>query len=177
MKLRKKTNEPITVELMQSWSVEDDKTGCWNWLKAKANYGYGHLTYLGIGYNAHRLIFILSNPNEDVSEKDICHKCDNPACIKPDHLFAAQHHENMKDMKRKGRSGVAERTKIIKPEPDGNWVKGAAHRDAKLNPEKVKRIRQLLSDGYGYRKLGEMFEVDRTTIRGVAQGRYWKHVQ
>jgi hypothetical protein len=169
--------KPITVESMKAFSAVDVATGCWNWTRPLSTQGYGRVMVDGVTLHASRLMFMVAKPEEWNEDFDVCHRCDNPACINPDHLFCAPHSENMRDMKLKGRSGVAERTRIIKPSPPGKWVKGTAHRDAKLNPEKVKRIRQLLSEGYGYRKLGEMFEVDRTTIRGVAQGRYWKNVQ
>jgi hypothetical protein len=78
---------------------------CWNWTaKAKANGGYGRLSVPGgRQMRAHRIAWELKNgpiPENMV----LCHRCDNPACCNPDHLFIGTHKDNSRDMQRKGRA-------------------------------------------------------------------------
>lgn len=78
---------------------------CWPWLGSKDAHGYGQLNALrerGKMIKAHRMQW------EDTlgpipTGKEVCHRCDNPSCINPGHLFLAAHAENMSDMKEKGR--------------------------------------------------------------------------
>lgn len=84
----------------------DEVTGCWNWQKARNKSGYGVVNVNdGIRKNvlAHRLSFELAKgPIPDGAF--ICHACDNPSCINPDHLFAGSAADNNEDKRRKGRS-------------------------------------------------------------------------
>jgi hypothetical protein len=83
--------------------VEKGQKGeCWNWIAAKTSKGYGCFKLKGKVLLAHRLSYLISvgqiNP-----KMDICHHCDNPSCVNPNHLFQGSRSENMKDSVRKGR--------------------------------------------------------------------------
>lgn len=80
----------------------DNKTGCWNWDAAKTKTGYGHFRFNGSCHQAHRVSYLLFKGDFD-KEKSICHKCDNPACVNPDHLWVGTHEENMLDSISKNR--------------------------------------------------------------------------
>lgn len=111
---------------MLSWSKESfleqvRKTdGCWYWQVAGPNgemhdatstdkkYGcflqYGPCAFQGYTYPAHRIAWLLwKGPIRP--KYFICHTCDNPVCVNPDHLFMGTHQDNMRDMVRKGRHG------------------------------------------------------------------------
>lgn len=85
-------------------------SGCLEWTGAKKRYGYGTISDLsGSGRKnlpTHRLAWELTyGPIPD--GLFICHRCDNPPCCNPDHLFLGTHTENMADMRSKGRHGFA----------------------------------------------------------------------
>lgn len=74
---------------------------CWNWFGARSG-NYGSIWWNGNRIAAHRLSWILAG-GEIPEEKELCHKCDNPLCVNPEHLFIGSHSENMKDAWNKGR--------------------------------------------------------------------------
>lgn len=82
--------------------IIDDESGCWNWVKASFKGGYGRISISGKICAAHRVSYTLSHG--EIGE-DLCvlHKCDNPRCINPDHLFVGTQMENMLDKCKKGR--------------------------------------------------------------------------
>lgn len=94
-----------------------------------------------------------------------CHKCDTPACVNPNHLFAGTRSDNAQDMVRKGRAAKGKHTK--------NRKRGCDHPDAKLNDAKVRLIR---SSSESQKALGLKFGVSNVAIRCVRIGKTWKHV-
>lgn len=92
-----------SLENLKSNSTIDDN-GCWNWNKSKHPQGYGSTRHEGKSVYSHRLSYSLSHPDEDISNLDVCHSCDNPSCCNPDHLFSGTHEDNMRDRDKKGRS-------------------------------------------------------------------------
>ena len=101
--------------------TEAGDNGCWNWTRSRNSKGYGmaHILDLAPGViGAHRASYILSKG--PVPEgMNVCHTCDNPSCINPDHLWAGTQQDNMRDMVVKGRSGKRarkyfEKTKTVR---------------------------------------------------------------
>lgn len=93
---------------------------------------------------------------------DICHKCDNPSCINPAHLFAGTVRDNMADMDSKGRRG---------------YSYSEDHPSAKLTEEDVFTARKLRRNGYSYYRLAKMYGVNRETMRQAVLGATWKHLK
>jgi len=80
--------------------LSDDK--CWEWLAAKNSRGYGKFSYDGQMRIAPRVSWILLN-GPIPAGMSICHKCDNPGCVNPNHLFLGTQYENVQDCIDKGR--------------------------------------------------------------------------
>ena len=74
---------------------------CWTWTGATNDHGYGQIFFEGKLWYAHRMSFMLHTGNSPSAM--VLHRCDNPPCIRPDHLFEGDNSTNMKDMWSKGR--------------------------------------------------------------------------
>lgn len=108
------TDDALAANVAARLDAKLDKTsdpkGCWLFTgKARSSFGYG-LMYIGRDHRkaghgnspTHRISYVLAN--RDLPEgKWILHRCDNPPCCNPDHLFAGTHDENMADMMKKQR--------------------------------------------------------------------------
>lgn len=139
--------------------------GCWEWQGALNSTGYGTV---GVGskrkgtnrtWLTHRLayeIFVGPIP----PGMNILHRCDNPSCLRPDHLFPGTDADNVADMMAKRRHNTIRGSKI-----------GTSILDEKI----VRKIKRLL----GYRNdgiLARQFKISDSTVSDIRHGRSWKHV-
>lgn len=86
------------------WSKVDKTGECWEWTAGKNTGGYGIFWYKKENCLAHRVSWELSRGMPPESDMVVCHKCDNTACVNPDHLFLASRRENILDMFEKKRN-------------------------------------------------------------------------
>ena len=136
---------------------------CWIWTGAKLKSGYGQLKISKKRTIAHRVSWELVNG--PIPEGLICcHKCDNPSCVNPNHLFIGTNKDNCDDRIKKGRSNTAlgdkcgSRTKIeLRP-------RGETHSRAKLSNKEVALIRKMKKQGHGQKFLSERFKVSTVHI-------------
>ena len=91
---------------------------CWMWLGFCNSDGYGHASLNGGLILAHRASWLFSNG--EPLPKFVCHKCDNPGCVNPEHLFAGDPLSNMRDCIRKGRQPFTGRKRLLAPEQVAN---------------------------------------------------------
>jgi HNH endonuclease len=136
--------------------------GCWYWTGYLNDAGYGviDLNRRGIRkvLRATRVYYeIKKGPIPDGYH--ICHRCDNPACVNPDHLFAGTREENMLDMINKGRS-----------------PKGSKHGNAILKESDIADIRNLISKGFSMDEIAVKFNVSATAIYDIKAKRTWSHI-
>lgn len=118
--------------------------GCWVWLGVKDSSGYGKFCFERKVVLAHRFSWLVHN-GAWPTQPYVCHRCDNPSCVNPSHLFEGDATDNNRDMMRKGR--------------DVHW--GCP----KLKPEQVIEIRRLYKTGrFSYRSLGEHLGLPQTQI-------------
>lgn len=140
-----------------------DKRGtdeCWPWTGAKStcNTKYTPMTYGAFKQRrAHRASWIISNGRQPQPGYVICHRCDNPLCVNPSHLFEGTRADNQRDMQVKLRSGVL----------------GEKNPKAKLTPDQVRLIRKSTqSDAL----LALQFGVWASTIYCIRTRRKWRHI-
>lgn len=142
----------------------NEQTGCWEWKKACTRAGYG---LIGSGRTliyTHRLSYE-THVGPIPEGHHVCHKCDNPKCCNPEHLFTGTDADNLGDMRSKGR-GHAFEIKV-----------GSEHHSAKLNESQVQKIRALRETGATHAKIAAAFSVSKSTICAICKGRVWTHVE
>jgi len=135
---------------------EDD---CWNWMRCKDKKGYGIIGLNNKSCRVNRFIYkeIYGSIPEGLL---VCHKCNNPSCCNPNHLYVGTHADNMKQMVDDGRSGKGENNGYVK-----------------LTGRDILKIRYLFSTGeYSQRELGEMFGVVQVNISRIVNNKIWKHI-
>ena len=87
-----------------------DGANCWQWTGYKNSQGYGRI-YIGrVSFPAHRIAWHLANNYAEPGDHLVCHSCDNPGCVNPDHLFLGTDSDNVKDMVDKSRHPAMTKT-------------------------------------------------------------------
>lgn len=138
---------PVDQRFDDKW-IPEPYSGCWLWMGATNEWGYGTILVDGICRLAHRVSWRLHRG--DFSEGfRVLHRCDTPSCVNPDHLFLGTNYDNVIDMLKKGRGGK------------------------KLTTEQVLKIRadnrppDLIAKDYG---------IHRTNIRAIQSLKHWRYV-
>ena len=155
----------------------EPNTGCWLWTAAVSAGGYGAAYNNGKYQSAHRMSWELEN-GEIPAGVFVCHKCDTPSCVNPDHLFLGTPKENTQDMIKKGRR-VAPSTKNRMRGTDwqkaheGKLQSGEAHHMSKLTETDVLEIRSSCETGVF---LAKKFNVSAKTISRVRRREIWRTV-
>jgi len=146
------------------WARVTRTDGCWLWTGPvmRQRRGYGtHATTLYGRKPAHRYSWFFTHGEMPPSHMDVCHACDVPACVRPDHLFLGTRAENMHDAKVKGRVPAGER-----------------HTAARLTDDNVREMRRLrASSGEPYARLAKRYGVSTSTVVQVIYGNTWRSVQ
>jgi hypothetical protein len=150
-----------SVEAFERMVVPEPNTGCWLWLGAAHPWGYGSLRLNGRTAIAHRVAWLLYR-GEIGAGLLVCHKCDVPGCVNPDHLFLGTPMDNTRDMHRKGRARKA---------------LGEAASRTELKQTEVLEMRRLYASGdYSAKDLSAKFGVSKATANAVVKGRSWRHL-
>ena len=142
------------------------ETQCWEWQGSKRN-GYGRMIVgsrkdqTRKSESAHRVSYEIYH-GEIPNGMEVCHKCDNPCCINPEHLFVGTRQDNMRDREIKGRN---------KPQ------QGEKNGRAKLTQSQIIEIRQSRNFGMSYGQLANNFGVNKKTIIDIVKGKNWRSVE
>jgi hypothetical protein len=148
---------------------------CWLWLGAKTN-GYGASCIRGKTTLAHRIAYELATGQIPPSTLDVCHACDVPLCVRPEHLFLGTRRDNVQDMIQKGRCNWATGDKSSARLHPESRPRGEQYPQSKLTADIVRTIRYEHAQGAGIRALGRRFNVAHNTIGAVVHRRAWTHV-
>ena len=133
------------------WRKVSRGDGCWLWTGSTLPAGYGQIDQRG----AHRVSYeIHFGPIPDGMH--VCHKCDVPACVRPDHLFLGTPLDNMRDKIAKGRD-----------------TRGEAVNTAKLTPRQVEEIRERYAKGERQTSLAKSFGVGQPHVSSIVRGKCW----
>lgn len=134
---------------------------CWEWM-GTTFMGYGYMKGILSTERAHRVAYFLHHGTID-PDLMVCHSCDNPGCVNPNHLWQGTGSDNMRDMVNKGRNFV---------------LRGTQQIQAKLNSRKVKTIKRLLSSGKSNQMvLSERYGVTQQLISLIVHGKKWAHIK
>jgi len=145
------------------WKKVKRGNGCWEWCAARDPTGYGRFKLNGKAELAHRVSYTLTR-GEIPHGYLVCHHCDNPRCVRPDHLFSGTYSDNMMDAGKKGRL-----------EHVGHQSFGEKNGSSKLTKEKVADIREMYATGnFSYRALGKIYKAGYRTIGHIVNYDIWK---
>lgn len=152
------------------WAKVSRTHGCWAWVAGVSRFGYGafgiKLGSRWVAEEAHNVAWVLYTREPIPADRFVLHTCDNPPCVKREHLYLGTGSDNAKDMTSRGR-------RFIPPQPRGEQ-KGAA----RLSEAKVREIKRLLAAGILSRgSIGKMFGVSKSTIRDIDYGLVWAFVE
>lgn len=146
------------------WSKVNKTETCWLWTGAGAP-GYGRFKVDGRMDGTHRISLEAKLGRKLMSGMQALHTCDNPRCVRPDHLFEGTQSQNILDAYSKGRL-VAKKV----PQP------GEENPSSKLTERDVIRVRILREAGFMLREIASVFNVTKQMIWRIVHGKNWTHV-
>lgn len=132
---------------LRYWAKVLKTKKCWNWGASKSYGGYGQFSLKGKLLLAHRIAWTLENGAVDRGTL-VLHKCDNPSCVRPSHLFLGSHADNSNDKVSKGRAS--------------SWTSKGLSFD--VRKKHVLEIRKLLLAGVSIRRIAAFYKVPTSVI-------------
>lgn len=151
--------EPLFDRMMKRLEGSSEPGGCLIWTGKKHNDGYGEIQHRGRVWKVHRLMWALCF-GEIPAELEVCHKCDNPACARIDHLFLGTHTDNMRDMASKGRGVIP-------------MVRGEQHGASKISEGQA---RLIFKDQRPQTVIAETFGISQSLVSQIKRKKIWKHI-
>jgi hypothetical protein len=158
-------SRPITDYKIRFWKFVEliPFHECWEWIGSKHWTGYGQLHMPGTMGKAHRISYKIHYGNFP-KELHVLHKCDNPGCVNPHHLFLGTNLDNVKDKVSKGRQGRV-------------YLNGEKCGTSKFKNEIILQIRKEYSEGnISQRKLAKKHNMTQGNIGFILRRESWKHV-
>lgn len=144
------------------WEKVDRSGECWFWTGCINNSGYGQFSLDGWMQKAHRIAWILTNgpiPSGTGHHGTcVCHRCDNPLCVRPEHLFLGTHDDNMRDKKAKHRQGNQ---------------RGMANGRRKLSEDQVRDIR---ADPRTQQSIASDYGLGQSQVSRIKRGEHWPRI-
>lgn len=151
----------LTLSSAQAFWGKTDHSGgpaeCWPWVGRRDRNGYG-IGHFGWTRYAHRQAYYFSRGAYPRPHMDVCHSCDNPPCVNPNHLWLGTHSENLLDASQKGRL---------------NTAAGERHSQSKLDWAKVRAIRARVAAGASQHRIAVEYGVSQVAIHFVVTRKTW----
>ena len=146
---------------------------CWVWQASVNPGGYGKFSIDGRVLGSHRIAWQLVNRACILPGYYVCHRCDNPACCNPAHLFVATAETNNQDMHDKGRHshGADHRAAVKRTRPRGD-----RHHKAVWQEWQIPYVRFLSASGMSYRTIADAYGMREGTVGQVIRKENWGHV-
>lgn len=172
-----------TIELTQDqidkfWSLVDDSeygpAGCWVWQAYRNKQSYGVINTNCQRFLAHRFSWFLVHGNIP-DDLIACHRCDNPSCVNPSHVWLGTRQQNALDRDSKKRVASGNNHGLRKNA--GAASHGERHYLAKLTTDSVVLIRKLYQSGQSCKDIASNFDVTDGAILAVVLRKTWKHVK
>jgi hypothetical protein len=133
------------------------ENGCWIWTGSKNSLGYGFIRVGTHSVRAHRASYeAFREPIPDGLL--VCHRCDSPSCVNPEHLFLGTNKDNSADMAFKGRAG------------GGGHLRGEKHPRSKLTLDQAREIKASTAP---IKEVAAMYGVSKSLVRGIKVGTHW----
>ena len=146
------------IDVERFWSKVDKSGECWLWTGARDASGYGRF-HVGLNRNsamlAHRVSYGMVTGERPEA---VCHHCDTPSCVRPDHLFGGTRSDNNRDMVEKGRHFT------------GVHLRGQRAANAKLTDSQANDIRLLYGTGVSQRQVARAYGVSQRTVAKIVTG-------
>jgi hypothetical protein len=153
-----KKSLPVEPRFWSQIVKSPEPDGCWVWIGSLDTTGYGQMSVNGIMTLVHRISYEIHRGPIPEGKK-VLHKCDNPPCGRPDHLFLGDDIDNIRDRNAKGRQ-----------------AKGEAIHTAKVTASDVIEIRRLRGAGISLQTLADQFGLTTQHTHNICGGKSWKHI-
>lgn len=172
----KRPRRPLSERFWQHFQRAEGPKACWPWEGALSSDGYGMVRDDdGKRVRAHRVAYELQvGPIPD--GQWVLHRCDNPPCVRGDHLFPGTNHDNLRDMWRKHRGPHGD-THGARKHPESR-PRGSANGRAKLTEDQVRAIRQQYAVGnITIKTLAAEYGVAETGMGRIVRGTSWRQAR
>lgn len=151
--------------------IPEPNSGCWLWLGPTSRTNKMVYGTIGIGrgrtYKAHRISWTLHN-GDIPAGIFVLHRCDNPLCVNPQHLFLGTHADNMADMAKKGRARTG---------PKEKKARGESIWKSKILEGDIREIFKLYRGGEKSKNIAKKFGISQNQILCILRRQYWAHVE
>ncbi len=152
---------PSDVQIAKFWKFVNKKGNdeCWEWAGRYCTRGYGVLSIKSADRLAHRISYRIAYGHLP-TEMLVCHRCDNPKCVRPDHLFLGTSLDNVRDAINKGRACLL----------------GEESAASKIKTSDVLKIRQMAKDGIPCAVIAKSFPINDSQVLNIFHRRSWPHI-